>query len=223
MRFAWAKIPSHCIQRAELDSVNVHVGGRNFRRFKFPARVPSRLIQAPLRPRSGFAHPVFHEGLPESLKFSPTEPVRAYRGTFAPVCRMSHPLLPQGNHEPMSRIRLQTFGRSCATSLRQVREMTCRERDYLVSEFCKVGGLMPLLMKRRNHGAWTSGEKAELVLHMKRLRALSPYLVLTVVPGSFLALPVLAWWLDRRRQGRSRAEAATQLAAQSRRPGDSSA
>lgn len=177
----------------------------------------------PLMPPSGFSHPAFHEALPELLKFSPTEPVRAYRETFAPIWRMSHPLLPQGNHEPMSRIRLQTFGRSCATSLRQMREMTCRERDYLVSEFCKVSGLMPLLMKRRNNGAWTSGEKAELVLHMKRLRALSPYLVLTVVPGSFLALPVLAWWLDRRRQGRSRTEAATQLAAQPHRPGDSSA
>jgi hypothetical protein len=121
----------------------------------------------------------------------------------------------------MSRIRLQTFGRSCATSLRQVRELTCRERDYLVSEFCKISGLMPLLMKRRNHGPWTSGEKAELVLHMKRLRALSPYLVLTVVPGSFLALPVLAWWLDRRRQSRGRAEAATHMTAKSGHPGDS--
>ena len=82
---------------------------------------------------------------------------------------------------------------------------------------------MPLLMRRRNNGTWTTGEKAELVLHMKRLRALSPYLVLSVVPGSFLALPALAWWLDRRRQSRCRAEAAVQLAAKSAHPGDSTA
>ena len=168
-------------------------------------------------PLSRFGHPVFREGLRRWLKFFPAGPVSCYRDhVFAD---WSSPVLPQSSPEPMSRIRLQTFGRSCATSLRQVRELTCRERDYLVSEFCKISGLMPLLMKRRNQGNWTTGEKAELILHMKRLRALSPYLVLSVVPGSFLALPVLAWWLDRRRQSRGRAEAAVQLAAKSAHPG----
>jgi len=28
----------------------------------------------------------------------------------------------------------------------------------------------------------------------------SPYLVVMVMPGSFVVLPALAWWLDRRRQ-----------------------
>jgi hypothetical protein len=28
-------------------------------------------------------------------------------------------------------------------------------------------------------------------------------LVVMALPGSFVALPVLAWWLDRRRQNRS--------------------
>lgn len=93
-----------------------------------------------------------------------------------------------------------------------MRDVTCRERDFLVSEFSQIGGLMPLLMKRRNQGAWTDADRAELVEHMKRLRALSPYLVLTAVPGSFLALPLLAWWLDRRRQRRRPAEARPPIA-----------
>ena len=165
--------------------------------------------------------PVVAKGLQLRLKFSSVRPVSSYReNAFA---GRSATMLPQASHEPMTRIRLQTFGRSCATSLRQVQEITCRERDYLVSEFCKVSGLMPLLMKRRNHGAWTTGEKAELVQHLKRLRTLSPYLVLTVVPGSFIALPALAWWLDRRRQNRRKSEVAAQIALKSGRPGDSTA
>ena len=46
---------------------------------------------------------------------------------------------------------------------------------------------------------------SRVIAEVKRLRALSPYLVLAAVPGSFLALPVLAWWLDRRRQSRGQA------------------
>jgi uncharacterized Tic20 family protein len=37
---------------------------------------------------------------------------------------------------------------------------------------------------------------------VRALAHLSPYLVVLVLPGSFIALPVLAWWLDRRRQNR---------------------
>jgi hypothetical protein len=34
---------------------------------------------------------------------------------------------------------------------------------------------------------------------MRRMSTISPYLVVLALPGSFLLLPVLAWWLDRRR------------------------
>jgi hypothetical protein len=38
------------------------------------------------------------------------------------------------------------------------------------------------------------------------LSTLSPYLVVLVMPGGLLALPALAWWLDRRRlRGRTAA------------------
>ena len=40
---------------------------------------------------------------------------------------------------------------------------------------------------------------AEIRAHLKRLSKLSPYLVVIVMPGGFAVLPLLAWWLDRRR------------------------
>lgn len=79
-----------------------------------------------------------------------------------------------------------------------------RERLQITAELVKVKGLMPLLMKRRNGGSWSSAERTELMVQMQAIAHLSPYLVVLVMPGSFLALPVLAWWLDRRRLRRSR-------------------
>jgi hypothetical protein len=77
-----------------------------------------------------------------------------------------------------------------------------RERQQITAEIAKVRGLMPLLMKRRNGGHWTVDERHELIEQFHALAHLSPYLVILALPGSVLALPVLAWWLDRRRQRR---------------------
>lgn len=74
-----------------------------------------------------------------------------------------------------------------------------RERDLLLAEMVKIRGLMPLLMKPRNGLNWSPGERSELTAQLKALAHLSPYLVVMVLPGSFALLPVLAWWLDRRR------------------------
>jgi len=79
-------------------------------------------------------------------------------------------------------------------------EFVARERRYLRSEMTQVKGLMPLLMKRRNKLVWTHADRAELHEHLKRLSAISPYLMCFVMPGGFVLLPALAWWLDRRRQ-----------------------
>jgi len=38
-----------------------------------------------------------------------------------------------------------------------------------------------------------------LQIHLRRLSNISPYLVVLALPGSFILLPALAWWLDRRR------------------------
>lgn len=81
-------------------------------------------------------------------------------------------------------------------------ELAERERKALLAEMVQVKGLMPLLMKPRNKMEWSPEDKAELKVHLKRLTNLSPYLVVIVMPGGFAMLPVLAWWLDRRRQRR---------------------
>ncbi len=81
-----------------------------------------------------------------------------------------------------------------------------REKKYLVTELSQVKGLMPLLMKPRNKQRWSAEDRLELAQHMRRLRDVSPYIVVFAMPGGLAMLPVLAWWLDRRR-GRHRAVA----------------
>ena len=87
-------------------------------------------------------------------------------------------------------------------SVKKAFELAERERKALLAEMVQVKGLMPLLMKPRNKMEWSHEDKAELRGHLKRLSHLSPYLVVIVMPGGFAMLPVLAWWLDRRRQNR---------------------
>jgi hypothetical protein len=83
--------------------------------------------------------------------------------------------------------------------VRRALELAERERKFLLSEMSQVKGLMPVLMRRRNKQQWTPEELAEIRAHLKRIAKLSPYLVVIVMPGGFAVLPVLAWWLDRRR------------------------
>ncbi len=84
-------------------------------------------------------------------------------------------------------------------AFRSIRDLTEREKKFLLSEILQVRGLMPLLMKPRNKQRWTPEDRAELRVHLRRISGISPYLVVLALPGSFLMLPALAWWLDRRR------------------------
>ena len=83
--------------------------------------------------------------------------------------------------------------------IRRAFELAERERKFLLSEMTQITGLMPILMRRRNKQQWTPEELAEIRAHLRRIAKLSPYLVIIVMPGGFAVLPVLAWWLDRRR------------------------
>jgi hypothetical protein len=90
--------------------------------------------------------------------------------------------------------------------VRRAFELAERERKFLLSEMVQVKGLMPVLMKRRNKQRWNEEDLAEIRSQVRRISKLSPYLVVIVMPGGFAVLPVLAWWLDRRRQRRGFAQ-----------------
>lgn len=81
----------------------------------------------------------------------------------------------------------------------QVLSSQRREIRRVLAELLSMRGFMPLLMKVRNGGYWTSDEKDEIVRHLRRMAHLSPYLLFLLLPGSVFFLPVYAWWLDRRR------------------------
>jgi len=83
--------------------------------------------------------------------------------------------------------------------MRKMLDAQERERKQIVAQAIRVRGLMPLLMKPRNGQRWTNAERDELQEQLRALRSLSPYLLVLALPGSFLMLPMLAWWLDRRR------------------------
>jgi hypothetical protein len=99
----------------------------------------------------------------------------------------------------MARALVRQIGAKGAAVFRSAQELTAREKRHLLNEILQVRGLMPLLMKQRNKGRWSLEDRAELRSHLRRLSNLSPYLVVLALPGSFVLLPALAWWLDRRR------------------------
>ncbi len=82
-----------------------------------------------------------------------------------------------------------------------------RERKFLLAEMSQVRGLMPVLMKRRNKQKWTPEDIVEIRIQIRRISRITPYPVVVVMPGGFVVLPVLAWWLDRRRGRRAGAQA----------------
>jgi hypothetical protein len=84
-------------------------------------------------------------------------------------------------------------------ALRSLRDMTVREKQFLLSEMGEIKGLVPLVMKQRNRQRWNPEDKALLVTHLRRLSRISPYLAVLAMPGGFIMMPALAWWLDRRR------------------------
>jgi hypothetical protein len=83
------------------------------------------------------------------------------------------------------------------TSLRAFQDV---QRRHLRDEIAHAKELFPLLMKQRNGGKWTAEER-KLLKHS--LASLSPYLVFLLMPGGFLLLPVVAWWMDHRRKKRT--------------------
>ena len=63
-----------------------------------------------------------------------------------------------------------------------------------------IQGFMRLLMKPRNGMPRTAEDKAEIRLHLKSVAASLPMLAVFTLPGGLVLLPLLAWYLDRRKQ-----------------------
>ena len=74
-----------------------------------------------------------------------------------------------------------------------------REQQRITHALLQTQGIIPVLMKPRNGQRWSTEDKTLIMLHLRELRKLSPYLVPLIMPGGIFMLPVLAWWLDRRR------------------------
>lgn len=79
-----------------------------------------------------------------------------------------------------------------------LRQLGQRERDRLHAEMLQVPQLFALLMKPRNGAAWTDDERFLLRVKLRALSHLSVVCAILALPGSAVALPLLAWWLDRR-------------------------
>lgn len=77
-----------------------------------------------------------------------------------------------------------------------------RQRAELLAEVAEIRGLMPLLMKQRNGIHWTAKDRRSIRKQMRSLARLSPYAAALLLPGGLLLLPLLSWWLDRRRVNR---------------------
>jgi hypothetical protein len=92
-----------------------------------------------------------------------------------------------------------------------------RERRRIIGEMVQVRGLMPLLMKPRNGEKWSDEDRRALVVHLRRISSLGPYVFLLVMPGGLAVLPALAWWLDRRRRPRPAGEAPNTIFAEKQR------
>ena len=77
-----------------------------------------------------------------------------------------------------------------------------REKIRMREELGRLKGALPLLMKQRNGGRWTPEERLELRAMLRAASAVSPYLLIWVLPGSVFLLPLLACHLDTRRKRR---------------------
>lgn len=102
------------------------------------------------------------------------------------------------------------FIRHSVRYFRAARDFSVDQRKRLRNDVLAVKGLMPLLMKPRNGGRWTLEDREQLRACLKRLSVASPYLLVLLMPGGIFFLPVLAWWLDRRRRNRDRRAATAQ-------------
>lgn len=98
------------------------------------------------------------------------------------------------------------LGKKCVNRLQRgwlnIRLINEIQTKHIRRELNQVRGLIPLLMKRRNGGHWSSDERTLLLRDLRALSNLSPYLIPILLPGGVFMLPLIAYWMDRRRNER---------------------
>ena len=73
---------------------------------------------------------------------------------------------------------------------RQIISSQRREARRILAELMATRGIMPLLMKARNGERWTLDDREALLVHLRRMAHLSPYLVALLWPGSGLVVVI---------------------------------
>jgi hypothetical protein len=72
-------------------------------------------------------------------------------------------------------------------------------KAIILTEISHVHGFMQLLMKPRNGMPWSQEDRSAILQHLKHLARSLPILLIFTFPGGSLLLPLLAWFLDRRK------------------------
>lgn len=78
------------------------------------------------------------------------------------------------------------------------RAAAASESAYLAGELAGLKGMVPLLARWRGAAGLSPYERALLTAQLRRASSLSPYLIAALVPGSVVALPLVALWRRRR-------------------------
>ncbi len=87
--------------------------------------------------------------------------------------------------------------------LTSVRSLNDTQRIIIRNELGEARGLINLLMKHRNGQSWSKEERKVLLQELRNLSHLSPYLIPLLMPGGIFMLPLVAYWIDRRRNQRN--------------------
>jgi hypothetical protein len=72
-------------------------------------------------------------------------------------------------------------------------------KAIILVEISHIQGFMQLLMKPRNGMPWSVEDRAAILGHLRHLARSLPVLLIFTLPGGSLLLPILAWFLDRRK------------------------
>ena len=95
-----------------------------------------------------------------------------------------------------------TLRRLCMQFVEPIQASFSRHRSEILAGVLQCEELMPLLMKQRNGRSWTAHDRTQIHTGLKVLADASVLLIIFLMPGSLVLLPLLAWWLDRRKQKR---------------------